>query len=63
MKKTLAMLWGGLLVIACKSQHVRVEPVDCDTSAAVNQVLEELKDWRSILADIRVQFTELLNAF
>ena len=49
MKKTLAMLLGGLLLIACKSQHVRVEPVDCDTSAAVNQVLEELKGRDGVL--------------
>ena len=62
-KKTLILLLGALLLMACKSRTVNVQPALCDTSAAVNQVLEELKDWRSILADIRVRFTELLNAF
>ena len=49
MKKTLAMLLWGLLLVACKSRPVS------DTLDG------SLKDWRSILADIRVQFTELLN--
>ncbi len=44
MKKTLALLLGGLLLIACKSHHVHEEPVNNDdTMTAVNQVLEELK--------------------
>ena len=45
MKIKLALLFGALLLIltACKSQNVNVEPVNCDTRIAVNQVLEELK--------------------
>ena len=43
MKKTLAMLLGALLLIACKSQHVDDEPAKYDTMTDVNLVLEELK--------------------
>ena len=43
MKKTLAMLLGALLLIACKSQHVNDEPAKYDTMTDVNLVLEELK--------------------
>ena len=43
MKKTLAMLLGALLLIACKSQHVDDEPAKYDTLTDVNLVLEELK--------------------
>ena len=42
-KKTLILLLGALLLMACKSRTVNVQPALCDTSAAVNQVLEELK--------------------
>ena len=31
------------ILLGCKSQNAHVEPVDCDTMIAVNQVLEELK--------------------
>ncbi len=43
MKKTLAMLLGILLLVACKSHTAIVEPADGDTMADVNLVLEELK--------------------
>ena len=43
MKKTLALLGGLLLLFACKSRPAHVEPSNEDTSAAVNQVMEELK--------------------
>ena len=42
-KKTLILLLGALLLMACKSRTVNVQPALRDTSAAVNQVLEELK--------------------
>lgn len=38
MKKTLFILFGALVMIACKSHHVNVEPANCDTMTAVNQV-------------------------
>ena len=41
--KTFAVLLGVLLLMACKSHHVHVEPDNCDMMTAVNQVLEELK--------------------
>jgi len=49
MKKTLAMLLGGLLLFACKSPQVHVEPDNYDTVTAVNQVLEELKGREVVL--------------
>ena len=43
MKKTLVLLLGVLLLVACKNRPVIVEPAHRDTMTAVNQVLEELK--------------------
>ena len=43
MKKTLAMLLGALLLIACRSQHGNDGPAKYDTLTDVNLVLEELK--------------------
>ena len=43
MKKMLAILFGALLLTACKGHSFNVEPANCDTRIAVNQVLEELK--------------------
>ena len=42
-EKTLPILLGTLLLVACKSHSVQLDPVYCDTMIAVNQVLEELK--------------------
>ena len=45
MKIKLTLLFGALLLIltACKSQNVHMEPANADTTIAVNQVIEELK--------------------
>ena len=39
MKKTLAMLFGGLLLFACKSPQVHVEPDNYDTKTMASWVL------------------------
>ena len=49
MKKIPAMFLGVLLLIACKSHCVNVEPAHYDTMTAVNQVLEELKGREVVL--------------
>ena len=43
MKKTLAMLLGVFLLIACKSHQVNDESANDGIMTAVNQVLEEIK--------------------
>ena len=37
------LLFGAVLLTACKGHTVNVEPANCDMEIAVNQVLEELK--------------------
>ncbi len=72
MKKTLAVLLGVLLLVACKSHPVVLNigsagsaKYPIGTIVNCTKIFNgdgSLKDWRSILADIRVQFTELLNS-
>ena len=42
-KLFITLISFSAILLGCKNQNAKVEPVDCDTMIAVNQVLEELK--------------------